>query len=212
MRWSCVEVRGRRSWRRLDRGLTRNRDFGVGVDLSHLNRERFGPSAERVAEKDIGAEQNHPGACRDRPDRDMKSAAGQRDVLASPVRRQVFDCLGLGPPDRLVKIATDGLQRARPARRSIDALKAKTEARVHDFEQTKIDCGVLLGAVEFLEESHAAHPLVEEPDQHAVLGPYPTVLARQILHDVVGAGGERVFGCFDLIARSAAARASISNC
>ena len=58
---------------------------------------------------------------------------------------------------------------------------------MHEFEQAEIDGGVLLGAVELLEEPHAAGALAEEADQHAVLRPDLAVLARQVLHDVVGA-------------------------
>ena len=71
---------------------------------------------------------------------------------------------------------------------------------MHELEQAEVDCRILLGAVELLEEAHAAHPLVEEADEHAVLGPDPAVLARQVLDDVVGGGGEGVLGRFDLVA------------
>ncbi len=71
---------------------------------------------------------------------------------------------------------------------------------MHELEQAEVDRRILLGAVELLEEAHAAHPLVEEADEHAVLGPDAAVLARQILDDVVGGGGEGVLGRFDLVA------------
>ena len=75
---------------------------------------------------------------------------------------------------------------------------------MHDLEQPEIDCRVLLGAIELLKETDPAHALVEEPDEHAVLRPDPAVLARQVLHDVVGGRRQRVFGGFDLIGRRAA--------
>ncbi len=117
---------------------------------------------------------------------------------------KVLDRLGLGAADRLVEVAADPLQRAGSACGAVYALEAETEAGVHDLEQTEIDRRVLLGAVKLVEKPHAAHPLVEEADQHAVLRPDLAVLARQVLHNVVGAGGERVFRGFDLVGRRAA--------
>ena len=74
---------------------------------------------------------------------------------------------------------------------------------MHDFEHAKVHGRVLLRALKLLEETDAAHPFVEEANQHAVLRPGPAVRGRQILHDVVGGGGERVFRRLDLIVRSA---------
>ena len=93
--------------------------------------------------------------------------------------------------------------RARAARGAVDALEAEAEASVHDLKHAQIDRGILLGALKLLEETDAAHPFVEEANQHAVLRPDPAVRGRQILHDVVGGGGERVFRRLDLIVGSA---------
>ena len=92
------------------------------------------------------------------------------------------------------------LQFALAAGGAVDAFEAEAQARMHELEQAEVDRRILLGAVELLEEAHAAHPLVEEADEHAVLGPDAAVLARQILDDVVGGGGEGVLGRFDLVA------------
>ena len=74
---------------------------------------------------------------------------------------------------------------------------------MHDLEHAQIDRRILFRALKLLEETDAAHPFVEEANQHAVLRPDPAVGCRQILHDVVGGGGERVFRRLDLIVGSA---------
>ncbi len=115
------------------------------------------------------------------------------------MRRQVLDGLGRGAADRLVEIASQPLQGAHAAGRAIDALEAQAQTGVHELQQAEVDGRVLLGAVELLEEFDAAGALAEEAHQHAVARPDVAVLGRQVLHDVVGGGGERVFGDLHLI-------------
>ena len=119
------------------------------------------------------------------------------------MRRQVLDRLGLSAADGFVQIAPDALRRARAARGAVDPFEAKAEASVHDFKHAQIHRGILFRALKLLEETDASHPFVEEANQHAVLRPDPAVGCRQILHDVVGGGGERIFRRLDLIVGSA---------
>ena len=62
------------------------------------------------------------------------------------------------------------------------------------FQHGVVDERIGLGALELLEEAHAAGALAEEAAQHAVLRPDMPVLGRDVLHDVVGRGAEDVFG------------------
>ena len=74
---------------------------------------------------------------------------------------------------------------------------------MHDLEHAQVHRRILFRALKLLEETDAAHPFVEEANQHAVLRPDPAVRCRQILHDVIGGGGERIFRRLDLIVGNA---------
>src|ERR1700722_15550895 len=73
---------------------------------------------------------------------------------------------------------------------------------MHNLKHAQIDRRILFRALKLLEETVAAHPFFEEASQHAVLSPDTAVLVRQILHDVIGAGGKRIFRGFNLVGRS----------
>ena len=83
---------------------------------------------------------------------------------------------------------------AAAGRGAIDALEAEAQAGVHDLEQAEIDRRILLGAIELLKKLHAAGALAEEANEHAVFRPQMPIVGRQVLHDVVGGRGERIFG------------------
>ena len=73
---------------------------------------------------------------------------------------------------------------------------------MHNLKHAQIDRRILFRALKLLEETVAAHPFFEEASQHAVLSPDTAVLVRQIFHDVIGAGGKRIFRGFNLVGRS----------
>src|SRR6185312_14177865 len=134
---------------------------------------------------EVGPEQNEGSKGRDRPNGNLKTAARQRNCLTTPVRRKILDRLRLGATNGFVQISPDSLRRARAARGAVNAFEAKAEASVHDLKHAQVDGGILFRALELLEKTDAAHPFVEEANQHAVLRPDPAVRCRQILHDVV---------------------------
>ena len=130
-----------------------------------------------------------------RPEGNAESVDRRRNVLAPPMRRQVGIGAGLCPAQQLVQVALDHLQLRRPAGRgAMDALETQRQAGMHQLEQGVIGRRIGLGAFELLEEAHAAGALAKELREHAVLRPVVPLLARNVLHDVVGGGAERVLG------------------
>ena len=200
MRSSCVDVLGLGSGGGLTMVSRARVNSVAGSNLGHLQRERLRPSREGVAQIKIRTKQNDRRKRGHRPNGNLKAAARQGHRLAPPMRRQVLDRFGLSAANGFVQIAPDALRRAWAARSAIYSLEAETEASVHDLEHAQVHRRILLGAFKLLEETDAAHPFVEEANQHAVLRPDATVRGGQILHDVIGSGGERVFRRFDLIA------------
>ena len=75
----------------------------------------------------------------------------------------------------------------------MDALEAERQAGVLQLQERVVDDRVGLGAVELLEEAHAADALAEEAAEHAVLRPELAV-AGHVLDDVVGGGAEHILG------------------
>ena len=146
------------------------------------------------------AEQQGAQRGSDRPDRDARPVDVQAKRLAPPVRRKILRDLGADPPQGLVEIALDLLQGSQaPGLGAIDALEAKRQAGVVQFEHRVIDQRIEFGVIEQLEEAHAADALAEEAAEHAVLRPDMTVFGGNVLDDVVGGSAEDVFGVVCLL-------------
>ena len=106
-----------------------------------------------------------------------RCARRARRSLAAPARRKLLGCLRLHPPQRIVERALDLLEdRGTAGRGAMDALEAERQAGMHQFQSGSCRPD-RLGAVELLEETHAADALAEEAAQHAVLRPDVAVFA-----------------------------------
>ena len=156
---------GGRRWRRRRRErLALQMRSGRGMQRSATSAAVSAPARQQGAQQEIGAEQQTPRPTRDQPDR-RPARADARPASAWP--RQCGDrsrlAFGLNPAQRLVEVALDHLQAGDAAGR-VRWMPWKPSARQACISSSSgvVDQRIGLGAVELLEEAHAADALAEE--------------------------------------------------
>lgn len=82
------------------------------------------------------------------------------------------------------------------------ALETERQAGMKQFEQEVVRAGILLGAIEFFEETVSASILAKETRLQAV-SRRRAILFRKIGQNLVGGGAQHVFGGVSLLGRDA---------
>ena len=166
-----------------------------GVQRDQPVGQRVGIVAEQEAQQEEHADQHHPGAAGDGPQRNPGRQILHAQRHAAPARRNLVVGARLDVAQRLVDVAADTLQFAVAAMgAAILALEAKQQAGVHELEQVVARRRIGERLVQLLEEADTRGAHLEELRQHRVLHPDAAVGAGQVLDDVVGGAAQDVFG------------------
>ncbi len=145
-------------------------------------------------EAEIRPHQPQPQNRTDHPQRRAAKAPPPADIHRLPARRDVIIGALLHAAQTVIDHAPDAGQFHRPVRRrAILPLEPQRQAGHRQFQKLEPLRGRLQRLFHLLKEPHARGAAVEEPHGHGILNPDMPVIARDVLHDVVGRRTQQVF-------------------